>query len=83
MQKQNIFLFLLILALFLGGTVEISEGSTALGILLLFLALLTISKIKLGNLDDEVKSDHKMLMLLGLGIVLSDIVFNISSQSRL
>ncbi|MBW6517990.1 MAG: archaeosortase C, partial [ANME-2 cluster archaeon] len=42
-----------------------------------------ISKIKLGNLDDEVKSDHKMLMLLGLGIVLSDIVFNISSQSRL
>ncbi|MCL7413356.1 MAG: archaeosortase C [ANME-2 cluster archaeon] len=83
MKKQNIFLFLLILALFLGGTVEISEGSTVLGILLLFLALLTTSKINFGNPDEEDKSNYTMIMLLGLGIVLSDILFNTASHSRL
>jgi len=31
--KQNALIFLLILALFLGGTVEISEGSKIIGII--------------------------------------------------
>ncbi|MDF1532785.1 MAG: archaeosortase C [ANME-2 cluster archaeon] len=83
MQKGNVLVFLLILALFLGGTIEISEGSKTFGIILLLAALLATSKIRVESPENLLSGNHKIIMLLGLGIVLSDIVFNISSQSRL
>lgn len=83
MYKQNTFIFLLILALFLGGTVEINEGSKTIGVILLFLALLAISRIRLGGSDNNSTSDHKILMFIGLGIVISDIIYNVASQNQL
>jgi archaeosortase C (PEF-CTERM variant) len=81
--KNNILIFLLILALFLGGTVEISEGSKTIGIILLLLALLAISRIRLDSTDNNSTSGHKIIMLVGLGIVISNIVYNVASQSQL
>lgn len=83
MYKNNILIFLLILALFLGGTVEISEGSKTIGIILLLLALLAISRIRLDSTDNNSTSGHKIIMLVGLGIVISNIVYNVASQSQL
>lgn len=83
MYKQNVLIFLLILALFLGGTVEISEGSKTLGIILLLLALLAISRIRLAGSDNNLTNDHRIIMLIGVGIVISDIIYNFSSNSKL
>ncbi len=83
MRKQDIAYFLLLLALFLGGTVEISEGSKTVGIILLLIAVLVISRIKLNGPADHLKDKHKIIMLVGLGIVISDIVYNVASQSQL
>ena len=83
MDKQNALIFLLILALFLGGTVEISEGSKTLGIILLLLALLAISKIRLTGSDNNLSNGHRIIMLIGVGIVISDIIYNLSNNSKL
>ncbi|MBC2708232.1 MAG: archaeosortase C [ANME-2 cluster archaeon] len=83
MYKQNALIFLLILALFLGGTVEISEGSKTIGIILLLLALLAISRIRLAGSDNNFTSGNKIIMFIGVGIVISDIIYNFSSNSKL
>ncbi|MBC2748575.1 MAG: archaeosortase C [ANME-2 cluster archaeon] len=83
MYKQNVLIFLLILALFLGGTVEISEGSKTIGIILLLLALLAISRIRLAGSDNNFTSGNKIIMFIGVGIVISDIIYNFSSNSKL
>lgn len=83
MYKQNVLIFLLILALFLGGTVEISEGSKTFGIILLLLALLVISRIRLASSDNNFTSGNKIIMFIGVGIVISDIIYNFSSNSKL
>ncbi|MDF1558461.1 MAG: archaeosortase C [ANME-2 cluster archaeon] len=83
MHKKDIVYFLLLVALFLGGTVEISEGSKTLGIILLLIALLVISRIRLTDPANHLKDNHKIIMLIGLGIVLSDIIYNVASQSKL
>ncbi|MBC2702246.1 MAG: archaeosortase C [ANME-2 cluster archaeon] len=83
MYKQNALIFLLILALFLGGTVEISEGSKTIGIILLLLALLAISRIRLASSDNNFTSGNKIIMFIGVGIVISDIIYNFSSNSKL
>ncbi len=83
MDKQNSLIFLLILALFLGGTVEISEGSKTIGIILLLLALLAISRIRLAGSDNNFTSGNKIIMFIGVGIVISDIIYNFSSNSKL
>ena len=83
MYKQNAPIFLLILALFLGGTVEISEGSKTIGIILLLLALLAISRIRLDSSDNNFTNGHKIIMFIGVGIVISDIIYNFPSDSKL
>lgn len=49
LDYKNIIVFLLLFALFLGATVEISEGSIPFGILLFIIAILLISRIKVGE----------------------------------
>jgi len=83
MYKQNVRIFLLILALFLGGTVEISEGSKTIGIFLLLLALMAISRIRLDSSDNNFTNSHKIIMFIGVGIVISDIIYNFPSNSKL
>ena len=83
MRKQDIIILLLLLALFLGGTVEISDGSKTLGIILLLIAVLVMSRIRVSGPANHLKDNHKLIMLIGLGIVISDIIYNVASQSQL
>jgi len=78
---KNIILFLLIFALFLGATVEISEGSIFLGILLFIIAIILISRIKVGK--SYVIKQSKLHMFVGALIVASDIAYNILTHSEL
>ena len=78
---KNIIIFLLIFALFLGATIEIGEGSAILGILLFVIAILLISRIRVG--EAYVIKQSKSHMFLGALIVASDIAYNLLTQSEL
>jgi len=78
---KNIIVFLLIFALFLGATIEISEGSALLGILLFVIAILLISRIKVGK--SYVIKRSKLYMFVGALIVAADIAYNLLTGSEL
>lgn len=78
---KNIILFLLIFALFLGATVEISEGSIPFGILLFIIAILLISQIKVGG--SSVIKQSRLSMFVGALIVACDIGYNLLTHSTL
>jgi archaeosortase C (PEF-CTERM variant) len=78
---KNVMLFLLIFALFLGATVEISEGSIPLGIALMVIAVLLISRVRLG--DSYVIKRARVPMLIGALIVAADIAYNLLTHSEL
>jgi len=78
---KNIIVFLLIFALFLGATVEISEGSNLLGILLFIIAVFLISRIKVGK--SYVIKQSVLHMFVGALIVAADIAYNILTHSEL
>ena len=78
---KNVIVFLLIFALFLGATIEISEGSALLGILLFVIAILLISRIKVGK--SYVIKRSKLYMFVGALIVAADIAYNVLTGSEL
>jgi archaeosortase C (PEF-CTERM variant) len=78
---KNVIIFLLIFALFLGATIEISEGSIPFGILLFVIAILLISRIKVGK--SYVIKQSKSHMFLGALIVAADIAYNLLTTSEL
>lgn len=78
---KNVIIFLLIFALFLGATIEISEGSALLGILLFVIAILLISRIRVGK--SYVIKRSKLYMFVGALIVAADIAYNLLTHSEL
>jgi len=78
---KNVIVFLLIFALFLGATIEISEGSILLGVLLFIIAILLISRIQVGK--SYVIKQSKLHMFLGALIVAADIAYNVLTNSEL
>jgi archaeosortase C (PEF-CTERM variant) len=78
---KNIIIFLLIFALFLGATIEISEGSVILGILLFVIAILLISRIKVGK--SHIIKQSKSRMFVGALIVAANIAYNLLTASEL
>jgi archaeosortase C (PEF-CTERM variant) len=78
---KNVIIFLLIFALFLGATIEISEGSALLGILLFVIAILLISRIKVGK--SYVIKRSKLYMFVGALIVAAAIAYNLLTHSEL
>ena len=82
-KGRNITISLIILALFLGGTIEISEGSKFIGVIYLLVALIAITRIKIGGGSAKIKKIKLPYLLIGLGIVISDILFNLAGNSNL
>ncbi|RLI71112.1 archaeosortase C [Archaeoglobales archaeon] len=77
---RNLAVFLLILALFLGATVEISEGLIPIGVILFIIAVILISKIEIKG--GKVKQS-KYRLILGVSVVMAVIVYNIKTNSTL
>ena len=80
-KGNNIAFSLLILALFLGGTIEINEGSKTIGMIYLLIALIAITRIKMGG-SSRIKKIKQPYLLFGLGIVISVILFNLADNSE-
>jgi len=81
-ENKNIVLILLVLALFTGATIELSEGSTIIGIVLFIMAALLISRIKLTGENSALKNS-KTYLFAGLFIMAAVTVFNLATRSSI
>jgi len=84
MDKGSLFHILLALSFFLGATVQYSEGSNALGVLLFTIALLSLSRAGLaeGRFQRLGRGRARALFMLGALIVLADLLYNLHGLGR-
>lgn len=80
-ESKNIALIIIVLALFIGATVELAEGSKLLGILLFIVAAILISRIKITGYEG-IRSSRTYL-IVGIFIILADIIYNLARESSL
>jgi archaeosortase C (PEF-CTERM variant) len=81
-ENKNIILILLVLALFTGATIELSEGSTIIGIALFIMAAGLITRIKLTGENSAFKNS-KTYLFAGLFIMAAVTVFNLATKSSI
>lgn len=82
--NKNLILILLVLAIFTGMTVEVSEGSTTIGIVLLLVSVLLLTRINFKNLgDSNLLKKPKMYFVTGSFIVLADLLYNFKTGGEL
>jgi archaeosortase C (PEF-CTERM variant) len=80
-QKHNILIFLLVMAFFTGATIQLSEGSLLIGIVMFLIALALTTKIRLSNI--YVTKSSKYFIVLGVFIVLADAAYNLKAMNQL
>ncbi|MDO8725067.1 MAG: archaeosortase C [Candidatus Methanoperedens sp.] len=80
-QKHNILIILLVMAFFTGATIQFSEGSTYIGVLLFLIALALTSKIRLSG--EYITKNSKFYIGLGVLIVLADLAYNLKAMNQL
>ena len=81
-ENKNIVLILIVLALFTGATIEISEGSTIIGVLLFIVAAGLISRIKLTGEQSALKNS-KTHLLVGLFVISAVAIYNYARNNGL
>ncbi|WMW23250.1 archaeosortase C [Methanolobus mangrovi] len=78
-QNKNIIIILIVLALFTGATIELSEGSTTMGIVLFIVAALLMSRMTLTS-NEGLKSSRNYLIIGGF-IAAADLIYNYVNKS--
>lgn len=81
MDTKRLTIVLLVLALFTGATIEISEGSVYNGIVLFFAAMILFTRLPLAGFTSLKYS--KLYLLAGLFIVIADAIYNFSTNNSL
>ncbi|MBP1910284.1 archaeosortase C [Methanolobus bombayensis] len=80
-ENKNIIIILLVLALFTGATIELSEGSTIVGVILFIVAAILISRMELRG-NEGLQSSRNFLLIGGF-IVAADLIYNYVNSSEL
>ncbi|MDO8726825.1 MAG: archaeosortase C [Candidatus Methanoperedens sp.] len=80
-QKHNILIFLLVMAFFTGATIQLSEGSVLIGVMMFLIALALTTKIRLSG--TYITKSSKFFIVLGLLIVLADVAYNLKAMNQL
>ena len=80
MNIHDRMIIFLVLALFLGATMEYGHGSKLLGILLFGIALLAISRMTLKATHHKT---HTWYALIGILVILADIAYHVYNHSEL
>ncbi len=65
-QRHNIFIFLLVMAFFTGATIQFSEGSVFIGVVLFLIALALTTKIRLSG--EYITKNSKFFIIIGVFI---------------
>jgi archaeosortase C (PEF-CTERM variant) len=81
-ESKNIVLILIVLALFTGATIELSEGSTIIGILLFIIAVGMVSRIKLTG-DHAAFKSSKTYLFAGLFTMAAVAMYNLATKSSI
>jgi len=79
-MNKNLILILLTLALFIGATIEYSEGSALIGILLFVAAIVLLSRMDITKSPGDVKP--KFYAAVGIFIIVFDIAYNYAGIGR-
>lgn len=80
-QKHNILIVLLVMAFFTGATIQFSEGSALIGVILFLVALGLTTRIQLSG--EYITKSSKFYIVLGILILLADIAYNIKAMNQL
>jgi len=80
-QKHNILIVLLVMAFFTGATIQLSEGSAIIGVVMFLIALGLTTRIKFQG--TYITKSSKFYIVLGVFIVLADIIYNLKAMNQL
>ncbi len=80
-QKYNILIFLLVMAFFTGATIQLSEGSVFIGIVMFLIALGLTTKIRLSG--TYITRSSRFFIVLGVFITLADTIYNLKAMNQL
>ncbi len=80
-QKNNILIFLLVMAFFTGATIQLSEGSVLLGVAMFLMTLALTTRIRLSG--SYITKSSKFFIVLGIFIVLADLAYNLKTINGL
>jgi archaeosortase C (PEF-CTERM variant) len=83
-ENKNLVLILLVLAMFTGMAVEVSEGSTTVGILLFLASVLLLTRINFKHLGSSgLLKKSKTYFFMGIFIVSADLYYNFKHGGEL
>ncbi len=83
-ETKNLILILLVLALFTGMAVEVSEGSTAVGVVLFLVSVFLLTRIDFKNLGESgLLKKSKTCFVVGAFIVAADLAYNFKNGGEL
>lgn len=83
-ENKNIILILLALAMFTGMAIEISEGSTAIGVLLFLSSAFLLTKINFQSLgNSNILNKSKIFFIVGIFVLTAVFVYNYKNRSEL
>lgn len=83
-ENKNLVLILLVLALFTGMAVEVSEGSTAVGVVLFLISVILLTRINFKHVGNSgLLKKSKTYFVIGAFIVLADLYYNFKSGGKL
>jgi archaeosortase C (PEF-CTERM variant) len=80
-NRQNIIIFLLVMAFFTGATIQINDGSELIGVVMFLIALALISRIRLSG--EYITRTSKFFIAIGAFIIIADIAYNLKSMDQL
>jgi len=80
-NRKNIIIFLLVMAFFTGATIQLSEGSVLIGVVMFLIALALTSKIKLSG--EYITKTSKFYIVIGAFIVIADLAYNLKAMNQL
>lgn len=83
-ENKNIVLILLVLAMFTGMAIEISEGSTAIGLLLFLCSIFILTKIDFQHFGNSTNlKKTKTFFIIGIFIIIVDLIYNFKKGGEL
>lgn len=80
-QKHNILIFLLVMAFFTGATIQLSEGSIYIGVVMFLISLALTTKIRISG--EYITKSSRFYIIVGAFILIADIVYNLAALNQL